>query len=257
MNKKKIILIITISIIIIIFIILGIIYKDQKVAILGYHSFIKEEDRIKQNVTDNMVLNLETFEKQLKFLKINNYKTLTLEEFYCFHQGTCKIPRKSVLITMDDGYQSNYDLAFSLLEKYDMHAVVFYLGINETGENKTFMDIDTINKIYKKYPNIEIASHSYNLHEKGAINQEKKLLEKDIKKMKKIVNSKYYAYPFGEYNDDMLEALKENDYKMAFTFGPGKEHRKATKNDDKYLIPRLNISNDMPLWKFILRILLP
>ena len=87
MSKKKIFLIITISIVLIISILLMILYKDQKVAILGYHSFIKEEDRIKQNVTDNMVMNIETFEKQLKFLKINNYKTLTLEEFYCFHQG--------------------------------------------------------------------------------------------------------------------------------------------------------------------------
>ena len=257
MSKKKIFLIITISIVLIISILLMILYKDQKVAILGYHSFIKEEDRIKQNVTDNMVMNIETFEKQLKFLKINNYKTLTLEEFYCFHQGTCKIPRKSILITMDDGYQSNYDLAFSLLKKYDMHAVVFYLGMNEDGENKTFMDLETINKIYKKYPNIEIASHSYNLHEKGAINQEKEKILKDIKKMKKIVNSKYYAYPFGEYNDNMLESLKETGYKMAFTFGPGEEHRKASRKDDKYLIPRLNISNDMPLWKYILRIILP
>ena len=44
---------------------------------------------------------------------------------------------------------------------------------------------------------------------------------------------------------------------MAFTFGPGKEHRKASQKDDAYKIPRLNISNDMPLWKFILRIILP
>ena len=91
----------------------------------------------------------------------------------------------------------------------------------------------------------------------GMRGTESEALLKDIKKMKKIVNSKYYAYPFGEYNKDMLDALKENDYKMAFTFGPGEEHRKASKKDDKYLIPRLNISNDMPLWKYILRILLP
>jgi hypothetical protein len=55
----------------------------------------------------------------------------------------------------------------------------------------------------------------------------------------------------------MIEALKEEKYVMAFTFGPGKEHRKATRKDDKYKIPRLNISNDMPMWKFKLRLIMP
>ena len=55
----------------------------------------------------------------------------------------------------------------------------------------------------------------------------------------------------------MIDALKEEKYVMAFTFGPDKEHRKATRKDDKYKIPRLNISNDMPMWKFKLRINMP
>ena len=55
----------------------------------------------------------------------------------------------------------------------------------------------------------------------------------------------------------MIEALKEEGYTMAFTFGPGEEHRKASRKDNQYKIPRLNISNDMPLWKFIVRIKKP
>lgn len=44
---------------------------------------------------------------------------------------------------------------------------------------------------------------------------------------------------------------------MAFTFGPGKEHRKASKKDDNYKIPRLNISAEMSMSKFKLRLLMP
>ena len=75
--------------------------------------------------------------------------------------------------------------------------------------------------------------------------------------MKQIVGSKYYAFPYGRYTDDYIAALKEEKYKLAFTFGPGKEHRKLTLNDNKYKIPRLNISNGMPMWKFILRLKMP
>lgn len=246
-----------ITIIVLLIVVQAIIYKDQSVAILGYHSFIDSNERLEQNITDNMIMDIKVFEEQLKYLKKHNYKTLTLKEFNCFHQGICKIPRKSVLITMDDGYQSNYNLAFPLLKKYDMNAVVFYLGINEDGHNKQYMSKETLKKIIKEYPNIEIASHSYNLHIEGSINQDKEKLLDDIKKQKEIVESNYYAYPFGAHNDTMIEALKEEKYVMAFTFGPGKEHRKATRKDDKYKIPRLNISNDMPMWKFKLRLIIP
>ena len=253
---KKLIIIFTVIFIISI-IAIKIIYKEQTVAILGYHSFIETEKRIEQNITDNMIMDIANFEEQLKYLNKHNYKTLTLKEFECFHQGKCKIPRKSILITMDDGYQSNYELAFPLLKKYNMNAVVFYLGINEDGKHELYMDKNTLLKIKENYPNIDIASHSYNLHTEGAINQSKDKLIKDIKAQKKIVNSNYYAYPFGAHNKNMIEALKEEGYTMAFTFGPGKEHRKASTNDNQYKIPRLNISNDMPLWKFIVRIKMP
>ena len=253
---KKVIIILGTILVMIIGIILFI-YKEQSVAILGYHSFIESDKRVEQNITDNMIMDIKIFEEQLKYLKKHNYKTLTMAEFECFHRGECEIPRKSVLITMDDGYQSNYDLSFPLLKKYNMNATVFYLGINADGKNEQYMSKETLDKVIKKYPNITIASHSYNLHIVGSINQSKEELIKDIKKQKKIVNSRYYAYPFGAHNEQMIDALKEENYVMAFTFGPDKEHRKATRKDDKYKIPRLNISNDMPMWKFKLRINMP
>ena len=233
------------------------IYREQSVAILGYHSFVETDVRIEKNITDNMIMDISVFEEQLKYLKKHNFKTLTLDEFYQFHQGKLKIPRKSVLITMDDGYQSNYDLAFPLLKKYNMNAVVFYLGINKDGHNESYMDEETIKKIEIEYPNIEIASHSYNLHFKGSIEKDKEELIEDIQKQKEIVSGQYYAYPYGAHNKNMIDSLKEEDYIMAFTFGPDKEHRKATRKDDTYKIPRLNISNDMPMWKFMIRINMP
>ena len=57
--------------------------------------------------------------------------------------------------------------------------------------------------------------------------------------------------------DKRIKVLKTKKYKMAFGFGPGKEHRKASRNDNIYTIPRLNITNGMPLWKFSLRLSLP
>lgn len=227
------------------------VYKDQKVAVLGYHSFSKEKEE------DIFIMPINEFEEQLKYLKRHHYKALSLDEFYDYYKGNKKIPRKSVLITMDDGYQSNYDLAFPLLKKYNMKATVFYIGSNVIGENKNYMNKDTLELIKKNYPNIEIASHSYNLHYDKSIEKGIDYLTADFDKMEDVVNTKYFAYPYGHYNEDIIKVLKTKKYKMAFGFGPGKEHRKASRNDNIYTIPRLNITNGMPLWKFSLRLSLP
>ena len=203
----------------------------------------------------------------MKYLYDHNYKTLTLDEFYRWKKGELKIPRKSVLITIDDGNLSNYMYAFDILKKYDMNAVVFYVGSYakeygvEEGTIYDIMSLELIDKCKEEYPNIEFQSHSYALHDSGVSNHFKEELINDTKEMNKLGNYEYFAYPFGVDSEDMKEVLKENNYKMAFGFGYSKDgknaYKKATKKDDDYLISRLNISNNVNFIKFILRLYLP
>lgn len=251
-NRKKIIILTLILITILIT--YGIIYmkNDKMIAVLGYHGVLPTEER-KNN--DNLVIEKSKFESQLKLLKKLNYKTLTLEEFLCWKKGECKKPHKSVLITFDDGYLNNYTYAFELLKKYDMNAIVFYIGSLSESSDGIYMSLEDIEKAKKEYKNIEFASHTYNLHNHDEKTYE--IVNNDIKEMDKVLETKYFAYPYGDYNEDYINALKDNGYELAFTFGPKKEHRKAKISDDNFKLPRLNISNDMPMWKFLLRLLLP
>ena len=249
--------IIKISIFIILFSILTIgiyiYYKnDNKVAVLGYHGVLPNKINTSN---DNLIIDMEKFEKELKLLKKLGYDSMTLDEFYCWKNGDCKKKHKSVLITFDDGYQNNYDYAFKLLKKYNMNAVVFCVGSYTMSDNGVSMNLETIKNSYKEYPNIEFASHSYDLHYEG--DKDYDTVDKDAKQMLKIIDSQYFAYPYGVNNKDYIKALKDNNYKMAFTFGPGEEHRKADLLDNNYTIPRLNISKDMSLFKFFVRMVLP
>lgn len=251
--KKKMTIISLLMLLILFVILLFInISNSHKVAVLGYHSVMPK----KINTSgDNLVVDLEKFEKELIILKKMGYKTLTLDEFYCWKNRKCNQPQKSVLITFDDGYKNNYDYAYNLLKKYNMNAVVFCVGSYIMGDGNLHMNMETIQKVREEYPNIEIASHSYNLH----FHSDKTYDEvvEDAQKMSKIVETNYYAYPFGDYNDDYINALKDSGFNMAFTFGPGKEHRKADISDSNFTVPRLNISNDMSYLKFVLRLFLP
>ena len=175
MNKKKIFIFLVI--ILSLFLIIGYFYKDQKIAILGYHSFYKDKSELKEE--SEFINDINSFEKQMKYLHDHNYKTLTLDEFYRWKKGELKVPRKSVLITFDDGYLSNYMYAFDILKKYNMNGVVFFVGAYakeygvEEGTIYDVMSLDLINKSKEEYPNIEFQSHSYDLHASGVTNKSK------------------------------------------------------------------------------------
>lgn len=227
-------------------------YNETHVTILGYHGTLPNKINIEKS---EFVIDLEKLEKELQFLKKHKYKTLTLKEFLCWKNKKCSKPNKAVLITFDDGYKNNYDYAFPLLKKYNMNAVVFYVGQNSNNYEGNMMSFKEINSSKEKFPNIEFASHSYDLHNHNFKTYEE--IDNDIKIMKNIIKTKYFAYPHGEYNEEYIKALKDNGFDLAFTFGPGKEHRKCSRDDNNYKIPRLNISSNMSLGKFKLRMLLP
>ena len=221
----------------------------NKVSVLGYHGVDN------YTVGNDMIVNEELFEKQMKFIKNMHFKTLTLEDMNCYMNNNCKISKNSVLITFDDGYLNNYEYAFPILKKYNLNAVVFVIGsyIDHDG----FLSKDIIEKTKKEYPNIEFASHSYDLHYIEAKDLKYDDYVNDINKQKEIINTNYFAYPFGNYNNDYIKALKKNNYKLAFGFGSDGDFKKASYKDNKYVIPRLSISGSMPLWKYKLRLLMP
>lgn len=264
---KKAILII--GIIFILAITIGLIYIriNPKVAVLCYHNVATLEEIQHFPEEANWTISIDNFKEQLKYLKKHNYKTLTLEELRKWKNKEIELPYKSILITFDDGFLSNYEYAFSLLKEYNMNATVFLIGQYMGKDNqewdgniKKYLSLDTIAKCREEYPNIEFASHSYGLHYHNSINEKNEQeMVQDLQKFnEEIVETKAYAYPFGAKNEKIKNALKENKYELAFTYGPSKnDYRKATRKDDNFEIPRLNVSHGMNVNKFALRLMMP
>lgn len=245
---KRFIVFIILFVVIILGLVITYLFMPTKIPVLTYHDFVKETPQ------NNMQIKEEDFRKEMKYLHDHHYKSLTLKDINCFINNQCKLPKKSVLITMDDGWKNELLIAAPILKEYNLKATIFYLGENYDGKNDNFMNKNDIEKLKEEYPNIELANHSYNLHYEDAYLLEKKDISKDLEIMNKINHSKYYAYPYGKYSKEYIKALKQENYALAFTFGPDENHRKLTKEDDPYELPRLNMSNGMPMWKFILRL---
>ncbi|WP_259473380.1 polysaccharide deacetylase family protein [Clostridium estertheticum] len=175
----------------------------------------------------------------MKYLKDNNYYTITLTNLYGYLMNNTPIPRKSVVITFDDGYDNNYTAMFPVLKKYKFKATIFVISsLIDVHSNmltsKQLIEMD-------KY-GIDIESHTAhhdNLKLISKDNQLKTLIQSK-KHLEKILNKKinFFAYPYGGLNKNAIESLKEGGYKMAFTTKKGW----SAKNNGIFSLHRVWIS---------------
>ena len=219
----------------------------ESIAVLNYHFFY--DPSLGEVCDEGNCFDSREFERELYWLKENNYKTLTINEFIKWIYGEIELPNRSLLITIDDGAMGtgldNGNKLMPLLEKYDMHATLFLIA----GWHQ-----------YKNYisPNLDVESHTYNMHTGGYCDSEErgsKLLCSSLDEIKiDLATSKYeigtdnaFCYPMYVYNDKVITALKEMGYKVAFTGGG----YSATRDNDKYKIPRYHIYDSTSLDEFI------
>jgi peptidoglycan/xylan/chitin deacetylase (PgdA/CDA1 family) len=66
-----------------------------------------------------------TFNQHMAYLAQHGYTTLTADQLLGFLQGTFQAPRRSVLITFDDGYLDNYVYAYPSLKSHGLRATIF------------------------------------------------------------------------------------------------------------------------------------
>ena len=223
------------------------------IAVLAYHHFMTEEEKKMYQKDNYNVISVENFEEQLKYLKEHNYNSISIEQLECYMKNECEMPEKAVLITIDDGNISSYYKALPILEKYKFNSAVFVINsrtnkITEecTAETFCFLGEDLLTDIRENHPSMVIGSHSNKLHDIidgtnpiDILNEDE--LYEDVKTAKDNLNTTYYAYPFGRYNDKIINALKKAGYTMAFTF---KDNKKAKKGDNLFKIPRIEIRGD-------------
>ena len=105
--------------------------KALSVPVLMYHHVSEHKGAL-------VTMTPENFESHAKFLAESGYKTLSLDEFFAFKKGELELPKKSVLITFDDGWIDNYLVAYPILKKYSLKATIFVVTdwIERSSEDK-------------------------------------------------------------------------------------------------------------------------
>lgn len=216
--------------------------SENGLPVLMYHFFY---DKSKDSGKDGNWIEISNFEEQMKYLSENNFYFPTWEQVENYIDGNQELPEKSIVITVDDGDPSFFELAVPIIQKYKIPVTSFVI---------TYWYGDRAND-KQKY--VDYESHSYDMHKAGK-NGKGVMLSWDYDKIKDDVllssevlgGANIFCYPFGQYNDLDMKVLKENGYKLAFTTKAGR----VKKSSSKYELPRVRISGNTSLSEFIKKV---
>ena len=190
--------------------------EDITIPVLGYHSIANDE--IGKNP---IIIGKKRFRDHMKAIKDSGYTTITIGDLDDYLNNKKNLPRKSVLITFDDGYEDNYLNAYPELKSLNMKATFFVAPslLNQhrymsTGEVKELSD-----------NGFDIQSHTDSHVDLTSLDYDKQLEQmknskEEIEKLtgKQVISA---AYPMGLHNEDTLKAMKECNYSLGFTVNRG------------------------------------
>lgn len=214
------------------------------IPILAYHTFEDDPKFPGINTTP------EIFKEQLTLLKEKGYTTITTEQLQLYQKGEITLPEKSLMITIDDGYESVYEEAYPILKELDMKATLFLITSHiQLGFR---FDIPMLSwdqiKEMQNSSFIEIGNHTHDLHWRGNDNSEgyeamtmnmtkdgdmitdeerEQIIIDDLKQAEHLIEKHVgtspqgFAYPYGVYDNIVEKAVKHAGYDVVHTTEQG------------------------------------
>jgi len=202
------------------------------VPILMYHSIDQNSKSSKLSVSP------ESFAKQMEFLRKNHYNVVMLEKAVSYISKKEKPPAKTIVITLDDGFENNYSVAYPILKKYKIPVTIFVI-VNRIG-SPGFMSWEEIKEISGSGL-VDIGSHT-KVHF-WLLGSDKRFLDEEVAGSKKILEEKLgksvnaFCYPMGSFDKESKSAVEDAGYLCAVSTNPS-----GVSPDDVYAIRRVKIS---------------
>ena len=189
---------------------------------------------------NRLIVSVEAFDRQMRFLKKNSYDVLPLETAAAMIVDGRKLPARALVLTFDDGYIDNYLYAFPVLKKYGLPATIFLI-VNDIGKpDKLNWDqiremqdsgLITFGSHTMSHPFLEYVTVPAELT--SEISGSKKALERMFERPVRT-----FAYPMGRFNHEVRQRVIDAGYAAAVATNPGKRLR----NDDLFALKRIRIS---------------
>lgn len=241
----------------------------KRVPVLMYHHIAEE-------AVNDMTVTPGTFRSQMTALAEAGYTAITTEDMLDYVYCGGNLPEKPVLITFDDGYYSNYEYAYPILEELGMKATIFAVGSSFGCD--TYMDTDiAINPHFGEDEAremvssgvISIQSHTYDMHRSEKYDSDTEgarfdltplpgeseeeyiaAVREDLSRSKSFLESAAgnevtaLSYPKGKITDNAARIAVEEGYTVTFSTEWGVQELVRGLGQSLYAVKRMHISNE-------------
>ncbi|HLX91876.1 MAG TPA: polysaccharide deacetylase family protein [Puia sp.] len=191
------------------------ILSRPQIPVLCYHQ-IRDWKPTDSKRSKDYIVPVSVFKQQMKMLADSGYHTITPDQLFDYLTKGSPLPKKPVMLTYDDTDLGQFTVAFPEMEKYNFKGVYFIMTVSLNRPN--YMTKEEVRQL-SDAGNI-IGSHTWDHHNvklyKG--NDWKVQIDKPTQELETITGKpiRYFAYPFGLWNEQAIPELKKRDFKAAF-----------------------------------------
>ncbi|HWI52694.1 MAG TPA: polysaccharide deacetylase family protein [Symbiobacteriaceae bacterium] len=199
-----------------------------QVPVLLYHNLTTDS-----TTDDAATLPVAEFSAQMAWLDGHDYTAITTSDLENWLLRGDSLPPRPVLITFDDGYQSNFDLAFPLLKEHGLKATIFVVtgAVGQQPGKYPHLSAATMQAMARSGL-IEFQAHSHDGHRlvgevPALLAWSSPEIADDVDVLletfaaDELQRPTAFAYPFGAFDDEAMATLQTAGFDLAFTVEPG------------------------------------
>jgi peptidoglycan/xylan/chitin deacetylase (PgdA/CDA1 family) len=184
----------------------------QLVPILCYHNMGAQ-------TRGRLLMSASAFEEQMRYLKREGYHVITLKQFLEFTSLKQQLPRKTVVLTFDDGWKSFKEFAYPILKELGYPATLFiytdFIGARialSWADLKDLaqegFDIEAHSKTHEDMrKKASESDEEYNKRMQAELVVPLAIFQQRVGQSPKII-----AYPYGSHDDGVVKRTREAGY---------------------------------------------
>jgi peptidoglycan/xylan/chitin deacetylase (PgdA/CDA1 family) len=203
--------------------------QTAQTIIFCYHRLV---DKVRNSGTE---IKIEDFEKQMQALKDRGITVISMQDLLAWKRGEKSIPPRCAVITFDDGWKSQYEVAWPIMKKFGYPLTLFIYTEGVRGGHFGGGEAITWEQLADMRDNgVDIQAHSathqdlrkgYDViaKKKTSGDDYEKWLQNEVAGCKQLIEQKLavkvncFAVPFGNYNDHVKEMARNSGYEAMFT----------------------------------------
>lgn len=224
---------------------------DQvRVPILYYHR-VSEGISLKQGVSPSVL------KAQVDYLRRRRYHSIGFEDLANHLQSGTPLPPRPIILSFDDGYLDTFTLAYPILKEAGFTATIFvvsgFIGegsIWEGSQGNVVPLMTRENILTLSADRFHFGGHTRTHKNLVSLRPEEARNEVEMGKrdledlLQKPVYS--FAYPYGDFNEQIIDLVKNCGFKAARTVHTGNTHQEK----DLFRLTCVKINGMTPAWKF-------